>query len=380
MSEYDFIVCGSGIAGASVAAGLARTGRVALVERESAHGHHTTGRSAAMYIESYGNAAVRRLTLASRAFFDAPPDGFSDYPLLRQRGCMTIAPASRQAALEALAAEIARTGSRCVPLDGRAAREKAPVLRPEAAAFALFEPDGCDIDTHALHGGFLRMARAHGADIRLDAEIVSLERIGGLWEAGLAGGERISGRTVVNAAGAWADTLAGLAGLAPLGLQPLRRTAVVIDAPDGVDPSDWPSTIDVDEAFYFKPEAGRLIVSPADETPSPPMDAWPDDMDVALCIERLQAAADIPVRRIRRSWAGLRTFAPDRTLVIGPDPRADGFFWFAGQGGYGMQTAPAAAELAVDLALGRAPHRLLDRGVEPAVYDPGRLLESAVVG
>lgn len=380
MSEYDFIVCGSGIAGASAAAGLARSRRVALLERETEHGRHTTGRSAAMYIESYGNAAVRRLTLASRAFFDTPPEGFSDYPLLSARGSMTIAPAGRRAAIEALAAEIAVSGSRCIPLDGRAAREKVPVLRPEAAAFALFEPDGCDIDTNALHAGFLRLAKARGADVRLEAEIVGLERRTGGWEAILPGGERIRGRTVVNAAGAWADALAGLAGLAPLGLQPLRRTAIVVDAPDGVDPSDWPSTIDVDEGFYFKPEAGRLIVSPADETPSPPMDAWPDDMDVAICVERLQAAADIPVRRIRRSWAGLRTFAPDRTLVIGHDPRAEGFFWMAGQGGYGMQTAPAAAELAAALALGETPQRLLDAGVEPELYAPARLLQRADAG
>jgi D-arginine dehydrogenase len=371
----DFLVVGGGIAGASMAAGLAAHASVVVAEQEDQAGYHTTGRSAAMYILSYGEAPVRRLTGASRAFFEAPPEGFADYPLLSPRGCLTIARAAEMAELERLAQSLSATGVAFATLTGEEARAKVPALRPEAVAGALYEADSFDIDVGALHQGFLRQARAHGAEVHLGSGVAALERrLGGGWRARLTSGETVEARAVVNAAGAWADTLAALAGLAPLGLVPKRRTAILIEPPPGVDIAAWPNVLDVAENFYFKPQSGLILASPADETPSPPLDAAPEELDIAICVERVQAAAEIPVRRIVRAWAGLRTFAPDHVPVIGFDPKADDFFWFAGQGGYGMQTAPAAAELGSALALGRAvPPELAAKSVAAADYAPERL-------
>ena len=373
MTACDFLICGSGIAGASIACELAAHARVLVVEREDRHGHHTTGRSAAMYIESYGNAWVRRLTLAGRGFFDAPPEGFSDYPLLTRRGCLTIAGADRLAALDDFAAEVAATGGEMREVAGAAARAMVPLLRDGAVARAVFEPNSCDIDTNALHTGYLRLARARGADFRLEAGVEAIDRAGAGWRVRLADGETVEAAVIVNAAGAWADPVGVLAGARPLGLQPLRRTAILIDPPAEAAIAAWPTVIDVDEQFYFKPESGRLLASPADETPSEAVDAAPDELDVAICVDRIQAVADLPVRRVQRAWAGLRTFAPDRTPVYGYDPAVAGLFWFAGQGGYGMQTAPAAARMGAALALGRAlPTDLADRGLLAEPFSPAR--------
>lgn len=373
MITCDFLICGSGIAGASLAFELAPHGRVVVVEQEDRHGYHTTGRSAALYIESYGAAPLRRLTAASRAFFDAPVEGFADYPLLSPRGCVNIATADQLADLETLVREIAATGSEYDELDGAAVRAMIPALRPEACVAAVYEPNASDIDANGLHAGFLKLARARGAAFRLDARIEGLEPAAGGWRARLADGEVVETRVVVNAAGAWADRLAALAGVAPLGLAPLRRTALIVDPPEGLAIGGWPMVVDVGEDFYFKPESGRILASPCDETPSEPLDAAPDELDVAICIDRIQTAADLPVRRVVRAWAGLRTFAPDRLPVFGYDPRATGFFWYAGQGGYGMQIAPAAARLGAALALGReVPDDIAGRGLEAAEVSPAR--------
>lgn len=373
MITCDFLICGSGIAGASLAFELAPHGRVVVVEQEDRHGYHTTGRSAALYIESYGAAPLRRLTAASRAFFDAPIEGFADYPLLSPRGCVNIATAGQLAELETLVREIAATGSEYDELDGAAVRAMIPALRPEACVAAVYEPNAADIDANGLHAGFLKLAKARGAEFRLDARIEGLEPTAGGWRARLADGEVVESRVVVNAAGAWADRLATLAGVGPLGLTPLRRTALIVEPPEGLAIGGWPMVVDVGDDFYFKPESGRILASPCDETPSEPLDAAPDELDVAICIDRIQTAADLPVRRVVRAWAGLRTFAPDRLPVFGYDPRATGFFWYAGQGGYGMQIAPAAARLGAALALGRdVPDDIAGRGLEAAEVSPAR--------
>ncbi|HEY2179851.1 MAG TPA: FAD-binding oxidoreductase [Caulobacteraceae bacterium] len=374
MTACDFLIVGGGIAGASIGAELAAHASVTIVEQESAAGYHTSGRSAAMYILSYGDPAVRRLTAASRDFFHAPPPGFADYPLLTPRGCLTIARAEQKGELAALAASLEALGASFDTLDSDQARKLVPPLHAEAAAAALYEPESFDIDVGALHQGYLRLARARGASLRLDAGVSALEaRPGGGWRAQLADGESLEASVVVNAAGAWADTLAALAGAAPKGLTPKRRTAILIDPPQGVAIDAWPNVIDVAEQFYFKPQSGLILASPADETPSPPLDAAPEELDIAICVERIQAAADIPVRRVARAWAGLRTFAPDLTPVIGYDPHTDGFFWCAGQGGYGMQTAPAAARLGAALALMQdVPADLAGHGVKAADYSPAR--------
>jgi D-arginine dehydrogenase len=372
MADVDFLIVGAGIAGASLAYELAAHGRVLVAEEEDRAGYHTTGRSAALYDASYGNAAIRALTGGSRAFFDAPPQGFADYPLLSRRGCLYIATDEQRPLLEAMAAEVRATGVAIEDLDGAAARALAPILKPEAVAAALYDGASSDIDVNALHAGFLKAARGRGAELRLSAGLRALARDGDGWRATLEGGVA-SARVVVNAAGAWCDRVAAMAGAAPVGLTPLRRTAILLDPPAGVDISGWPAVIAVDEAFYFKPEAGMILASPGDETPSEPLDAAPDELDIAICVDRLQAAADLPVRRVARAWAGLRTFAPDRTPVIGYDPAVPGFFWCAGQGGYGMQTSPAAARLGCALALGQGvPADLAERGLTAEAVSPAR--------
>ncbi|HZZ36201.1 MAG TPA: FAD-dependent oxidoreductase [Caulobacteraceae bacterium] len=336
-------------------------------------GYHTTGRSAALYVASYGNAPVRALTAASRPFYDSQPTGFADQPLLSPRGCLHIARPDQGAALEALYAELSATGVEVRRLTGAAARAMVPVLREDAVASALHEPGAADIDVAALHGGYLRQARQRGAQVRLDAGLDGLERVNGRWRARLADGEAVEATVVINAAGAWGDEVAALADVAPVGLIPCRRTALILDAPDGADIAHWPAVIDVAEQFYFKPEAGRILASPADESPCEPQDAAPEELDIAICVDRIQAAADIPVRRVLRSWAGLRTFAPDRTPVVGFEPGGAGFFWFVGQGGYGMQIAPAAAQLGAALALGEAaPADILAAGAAAAAFSPAR--------
>lgn len=373
MQGYDYLVLGSGIAGASIACELASRARVLIVEREASPGYHTTGRSAAMFVESYGNAWVRRLTGASRSFFDAPPAGFCDHALLTPRGCLTIASRDQRAALESLTTRVGSTGSEIFELSGQAARTMVPILRPDRVASAVFEPNSCDIDTHGLHAGYLRLARASGAVLRLNAGVERIERRGDRWRLWVAGGETVEARVIINAAGAWADQIAKLAGAAPLGLEPRRRTVLLLAPPAGVPIHHWPSVIDVDEQFYFKPESGWLLATPADETPSLPMDAAPEELDIALCIDRIQTATDLSVDHIQRAWAGLRTFAPDRTPVLGYDPELAGFFWFAGQGGYGLQTAPAAARLGAALALGQPiPADLSDSGLIAEPFSPSR--------
>jgi D-arginine dehydrogenase len=371
MPHFDFAIVGSGMAGAGAAYELADRASVLLLERESAHGYHTTGRSAALYIETYGNAVIRGLTRSSRAFFEAPPEGFCEYPLLTPRGCLYIARPDQADALAVMAAE---AGATTQALTRDEVLALVPALRPDYVAGGLIEPAAMDADVEALHQGFLRGARQRGADIRLDQEVVAIARGPDGFAITCADGAIHTAGVVINAAGAWADVVAGLAGVSRVGLQPMRRTAAVFDAPPGMDVRGWPAVIDVDEQFYFKPEAGRLLASPADETPSEPCDAWADDMDVAVCIDRIQAAADIPVQRIVRSWAGLRSFVADRSPVIGFDDKVPGFFWLAGQGGYGVQTAPAAARVAAALARREPlPADVAANGVSADSLSPARL-------
>jgi D-arginine dehydrogenase len=374
VTSFDYLVCGCGIAGASIACELAAYGRVLVVEQEDAPGYHTTGRSAAMYIESYGAPAVRALTAASRGFFDAPPEGFADYPLLTPRGCLTIANDAQAEVLDAAVAALRAGRSRFSRMSGEEARVMVGALRAEAVDGAVFEPDAADIDTNALHSGFVRLARARGVELRMRAGIEAMEHGGGPWKVRLAGGETIEAGVVVDAAGAWSDAVGVLAGAASIGLEPKRRTAILIDSPSQLQTAEWPVVIDVAEQFYFKPQSGLLLASPADETPSPPLDAAPEEIDIAICVDRIQAVLDFQVRRVTRAWAGLRTFAPDRVPVFGYDSQVPRFFWFAGQGGFGMQTSPAASRLGAALALGRPiPLDLADLGVTSETFSPGRL-------
>ncbi len=371
--DYDFVVVGAGIAGASVAYELAGLGSVLLLERETTPGYHSTGRSAAQYVETYGPPAVRRLTRASRAFYDRPPEGFCAQPLLSARPVMHIATGAQLAALgqaferaRAITPEVTR-------LDAAEALERVPVLREEALAGALLEPQAMDIDVHAIHHGYLRAARRRGAVLVTGAEVGECRRRGERWRVASSQGVFGAG-VVVNAAGAWCDELARAAGVAPIGLQPMRRTAITFDPPAGHDPGAWPMVLDVEERFYFKPEAGRVLGSPADETPVAPCDVQPEELDVALAVDRIERATRLRIRRIHHRWAGLRSFVADRSLVIGMAADAPGFFWLAGQGGYGIQTAPAAARAAAALiGTGRLPDDLAALGLAPEQLAPARL-------
>lgn len=346
----EAIVIGAGMAGATAAAHLAPMRRVALLEAEESAGYHATGRSAAIWIRNYGSPDARILTAASRAFFDAPPPGFADAPLIRARDVVHLAPPSQVPHLRAMMAGAPDMRE----LDLAALRARVPVLRPGYAALAALEPDCFDIDVAALHQGFLRQVAALGGTLALRHRAGRIWRQGGLWHAEASTGAVFTAPVLVNAAGAWGDEVATLAGIRILGLQPKRRTACIVD-PGPHDCADWPLLGDVDHSWYVRPEARRkLMVSPADETDSAPLDAQPDELDVAVAIDRMQQALDIPVTRIEHKWAGLRSFTPDRGLAIG-EGSEPGFFWMVGQGGYGIQTAPAAGRLLAALVNGLLP-------------------------
>ena len=370
--SFDVVVIGAGIAGASVAAELACAGRsVALLERESQPGYHTTGRSAALFSETYGPAPIRALSRASARFYDDPPAGFANGPLLTPRGVLMVARADQLESVAAMLDELAGRGE-MVRLDGARAKTMAPLLRDGYAAAAVYEEGARDIDVHGLHHGYLRRFRAAGGVLLPDREVLALERDGAGWLVETRQGS-LSAGVLVNAAGAWADEVGAMAGAAPVGLSPRRRTAMILAAPEGMDSSGWPMVVDIDEEFYLKPDAGRLLASPADETPSPPCDAQPEEYDVALCIERIEAAFDLKVARVENRWAGLRSFVADRVPVAGFDAKEPGFFWLAGQGGYGIQSAPALARLAAGLVLGRPlPDDIAAEGVTEAALSPSR--------
>ena len=370
--DSDFIVIGAGIAGASVAALLAAEATVILIEREDHPGFHSTGRSAALFSEIYGNEPVRALSRASRSFFVDPPEGFGETALVKARGSLFIASAGQLDQLEAFA---------CLPdiepVTRRVGVEEmmvlCPMLRADFVAAGVHEPASMDIEVHELHQGYLRQFKRNGGTLVIDAGVTGLEREGDGWLV-RAGTQELRAPVVINAAGAWADEVAALAGIAPIGLQAYRRTAVLVDPPEGATIEHWPMMIDIDEEFYVKPDAGLLLISPADETPMDPCDVQPEEIDIATAIYRAEEAFALNVRRTKRSWAGLRNFVADKTPVVGFDPLADGFFWLAGQGGYGIQTAPALARAAAALALLQAlPADLIDEGVRQASIAPDRL-------
>ncbi len=348
MQSADFIVIGAGIAGASAAGELAAHGRVLLLEAENQPGYHATGRSAAFFAPGYGNRAVRRVTILSEAFFRSPPRDFTDVPLLRARDCLYVARSDQMERLRRLATELGDSAQR---LDEAEVRRRVPIMRAGYARAGLVMDNGGDLDVDALLQGYLRSLRRRGGELVPRAPVTELRRVANAWQVGTPQGAFVAS-TVVNAAGAWADTIGEMAGAGRLGIQPMRRTACLVDAPDGMDPGAWPAVIDIDEQFYFKAEAGAILLSPADETACAPCDAYAEDIDVAVAVDRFEAATHVDVRRVTHRWAGLRSFAADRTPVVGFDPRQDGFFWLAGQGGYGVQTAPGLARLTAHLAAG----------------------------
>ena len=369
----DILILGAGIAGASAAAHLAPHASVLLVEAEERPGRHATGRSAAMFIESYGNAAVRALVRASRSFLLEPPAGFATRPLMTPRGVMLIASAAQLPLLQDLLddPDIAAVSQR---LSADEAVARVPILRREPLAGVLLDGSGFDIDVDALFQGYLRKAKAAGAqlvaDVGFDAPITHEQ---GKWRVHTRAGV-LEAPVLVNAAGAWADEVARRAGVQTIGLQPMRRSAVIIPAPAGVDIAAWPVVQDVAEQFYFKPDAGRLLLSPANEDPSPPCDAAPEELEIAVAAERFETATTHTITRVLHRWAGLRSFVSDRTPVVGFAPDAPGFFWLAGQGGYGIESSPALGALTASLVRGDGvPEVLARHGVDGRLLAPSRL-------
>jgi D-arginine dehydrogenase len=344
-ARYDIAIVGAGIAGASLAAAIGGRASVALLEAESQPGYHSTGRSAAFWTESYGGPMVQPLTTAS-----GPALREGGY--LSKRGALTLARREGAAALAAFAAEFSALGVKVEMLDRGGLIERLPGLR-EDWVMGAHESDCCDIDVAGLHQHYLALARQCRAELWCRAELKRARR-DACWRLRLSDGRELQCDLLVNAAGAWADTVARRAGAAPIGLTPFRRTVAQLrTAPD--PPVNLPLVLDIDEQFYFKPEGGKLWLSPHDETPSAPCDAAPEELDIALAIDRFEQVVDWRVERVEHRWAGLRTFTPDRLPVFGFDPDHPGLFWCAGQGGFGIQTAPAAAALAARLLLGEGP-------------------------
>jgi len=376
MREFDILIVGAGIAGASLAWRLAGQRSVALLERESQPGYHSTGRSAAMFMETYGPPMVRALTRASRAFYERPPEGFAP-DLMQPRGVLYLATHGQEQELANTRKELLANCPGLQTLDARTTLAHVPCLRPDLVHGALYDAGAQDMDVHALHQGFLRGFRQKaGADgeLRTSAGVTRATHDGRCWTVELSDGQALRARTVVNAAGAWADELAAVFGVRPVGLVPHRRSAFTFKGPEGVDASHWPAVVGVDESYYFKPDAGQLLGSPANADPTVPHDVVPEELDIAMGIHQIESVTTLTIRRPASTWAGLRSFVPDGEMVIGHDDTSPGFFWLAAQGGYGIQSAAGASALADALLREAAlPEELLQQGLDARALSPARL-------
>lgn len=363
----DVMIVGGGMAGVSLAYELSLQCRVVLIEREDMLGCHATGRSAAMFLPKYGPEPVQAISRASLPFFNDPPPGITETPLLRKRRALTIA---RKDQIDAL--RECFTPQNELWLSEEEALSLVPILRRGEIEASLLDGAASDVEVATLHQGYWKCARANGASLLFGVSTDEIWRDQDGWRVETPA-YRVRAPLLVNAAGAWADEVAEHCGIAPIGLQPMRRTAALVRVPDGMNIRDWPLVVTVDESLYFKPDAGLLLISPADETPCEPCDAQPEDLDVAIAIDRLQQVAHIDVRRVEHRWAGLRTFSPDRCPIVGFDPDDSGFFWFAGQGGYGIQMAPEMARIGAALIMGRSISAEGDEfGVSDAAISPHR--------
>lgn len=371
--DADFLVVGAGIAGAGVAYWLSQHGRVVVLERESQPGYHSTGRSAALFMASYGNAQVRALSQASRTFFDEPPSGFSDYPLLSSRGALMVASQVQMEQLDVHWRTLTATNPLAKRLTKREALELLPLLKPEAVEAALLEPDAADIDVNGLLQGFLKGTRRNGGVVLPNTEVKALSHTVRGWQVQTNTGS-LEAKVVVNAAGAWCDQIAVLAGGLPLGLEPKRRSAFTFEVPEALDISKWPMVYGADEGWYIKPDAGLLLGSPANADDCSPQDVQPEELDIALGVHRIEEVFNVRIRRPLHPWAGLRTFSRDGGLVGGYDDVLPDFFWVAAQGGYGIQTAPAMSEACAALIRHQPmPEHLAQHGITEQMLGVRRL-------
>ncbi len=356
----DYLIIGAGISGAAAAYELAPHGTVVLVEAEASAGFHSTGRSAALYTPNYGSDLVRKINRLSHGFLSQPPEGFCAQPLLSPRGMLSVASTGQESQLEALMAEGAEDVER---LDAVQTLSLAPFLRQERVIGAAFEAAVADMDVDALHQGFLKGMRLRGGELLLNSKVTDLRREDNVWQVQLED-QQIEARCVVNAAGAWADEVATLAGVLPVGLVPRRRTAILVEAPEGLSLAEVPAMDFIGVDNYIKPDAGQLMVSPGDETPVVAHDVQPDDMDVAVLVDWLENETQLVVKRLGHQWAGLRSFVSDGAPVVGHDPDAQGFFWLAGQGGYGIMMSSALARASASLiTAGVLPPDFIEAGV-----------------
>lgn len=377
MHLTDFLVIGGGIAGLSAAARLTLSGTVTVIEAERAVGYHSSGRSATFCHYGIGNATVRGLTSFSRSFFQEPPEGFSDYALAKPKAALFIATEAMQPLLAELATSMRRFTDTVSAVDVAQMLEMVPVLRtgPDAIVAGVVDSSGLKLDTDAMLQGYARIVRRGGGSIITGQRVGAVQRVDGLWQVTTADGSTHAAPILINAAGAWADEVAKLANVTPLGLEPKRRTMIVLDPPAGMDVSEWPFTKTANDVFYMLPDSGRLMASPVDEVPSAPCDAQPEEYDLALAAWQAEQYTTLPVQRIAHKWAGLRSFVADRVPTAGFAPDAPGFFWLAGQGGYGIQTAPAMATITAALVTGDDwPGQLTELGVESGQVLPERLL------
>jgi D-arginine dehydrogenase len=363
----DVLVIGGGMAGVSIGFELAADRRVLVADMERTLAFHTTGRSAAMFLETYGSPAIRALTTASRSYFESEPDG---QRLLTPLGMLYVARPGRGQLITELYREVRTLAPDVTLLDPDDAVSIQPLLRPGSIDVAMLEPGAMDIDVHAVHQGFVRGLRARGAATVVGAQVAAVARDAGVWTVTMTDGRTVQAEVVVDAAGAWADRVAAQFGAKPVGLRALRRTAFMVGAPPG---AAAPMIDEIEEAFYVKPDAGKLLCSPADETPHEPGDPRPDELEIARAIEAINELTVLDVRHVQSSWAGLRTFGADRNPVVGFDPAVENFFWYAGQGGYGIQTAPALARTGAALVRGEpVPADVTGRGLSAADLSPSR--------
>jgi D-arginine dehydrogenase len=373
MRECDFLIVGAGIAGASVGYFLAQKHKVIVLEREEQPGYHTTGRSVAVYTEAYGPRPVRALVIVGGPFFQHPPTGFTEVPLCHPHGLMFVAREDQRSVLMAELAAVQPLSPNIHEVTVDEAVQRVPVLRRGYLAAAFLDPNCLSLDVNAIHQGYLRGLKAAGGEVVTDAEAQTFERHGGKWRVRTPAGA-FTAPVVINAAGAWADVVAERIGASTIGLVPKRRTVIAFGPPAGTETGSWPVVIDAEEQFYFKADAGTILGSPGDETPSPPTDAQPEEIDIAITVERLERATTMPIRRIIRKWAGLRSFVADRVPVIGYAPDVDGFFWLAGQGGYGIETSAGLARCAAGLATGDGlPEDIRNLAVTERDLGPERL-------
>ncbi|MEY2581181.1 MAG: D-arginine dehydrogenase [Ilumatobacteraceae bacterium] len=373
MRSYDVLVIGGGIAGVSIGYELATDRSVGLLEMEPTLAYHTTGRSVATFLESYGGRTIRLLTTASRSFMEEPPEGFGR-PLLKPLPLIWVAPHGDVDDLNAMYESVVELVPDMRVIGADEAVEATKIIRPDWVAGGLVEPGASEIDVAALHGGYAGGLRSLGGQVHTSAGVAAMQRMGDVWRVTDRAGDQYEAAVVVNAAGSWCDLVAGLAGVRPVGIHPMRRTVFTIGPAAGIDTQTVPLVADVNGTFYLKPEGPQILCSPADEVPSEPCDARAEEADIAKAIDVINAATTLDIRHVRSSWAGLRNFVADRSPVAGYDDGVDGFFWFVGQGGYGIQISPALAQAGASLVRDEGiPDGLARRGLDTAALGRQRL-------